>query len=100
MTSNSKKKTVAVVITWTINRDSRALRTVLSMSKYCNVDIFYIPIHENEKLNFTFPNNVKFYKMKKPKQGFLNFILSKTFFYFQYNYFISEIVSKKKYDVA
>ena len=53
MTSNSKKKTVAVVITWTINRDSRALRTVLSMSKYCNVDIFYIPIHENEKLNFS-----------------------------------------------
>lgn len=97
---SSTKKNSAIILPWSLNHDSRAQRTLKVLAEFTNVDLFHIPNQSEKDIVWDFGSNVSIVPLQKPVRSFINKIYSNTFFYKVYDYFIDEVLlRKKKYDI-
>lgn len=95
MKIDSMKK-VCVIMPFRLLSDSRSIKTINVINKYCFVDVYYFD-HEDLD-NKLFNENTTLYGLNKPK-GLKPYILRHTLFYNEFNYFKKEVVKRgEKYD--
>ncbi|MDG1841311.1 MAG: glycosyltransferase [Crocinitomicaceae bacterium] len=99
MTSETIK--IAVIIPWSVDRDSRARRSIKEMAKYGIVDVFYLPYSQEDKsIDWKYSSNIFFHPLEKPKDNLYSRLIENSFFYLKHSYFISYVLSKKiDYDI-
>jgi glycosyltransferase involved in cell wall biosynthesis len=90
--------TIAVVIPWSVNNDSRAQRTIRVLEQFGPVDVFFIPENSNDTISIEqYASTTQFIKLPTPKRDILYKIYAHTFFYKIYDYFLDTIYKTNKH---
>jgi glycosyltransferase involved in cell wall biosynthesis len=94
------RKRIAVLSHCNVHSDYRVIKTINSLSKEFDIDIFYHGSKEDaENCNFQ-PEKVNCFGIKHRK-GIKQFMLKHTLFCFEYKYLSKEVLErKKKYDIV
>lgn len=91
------EKRIVVLLPCPLYKDSRAQRTVRSMSKGYLVDVFFISSGESDKSHqIQFNDNVNIIPVEPPERNLWQKVLIHSFFYLELRKLISTV---KKYDV-
>jgi len=92
-----KMKRVCVLLNGDIKNDSRVIKVVQTISKFCEVDVYFLSKNkENHERQFN--NKVGLIKVN-PKNNLKTKLLRHTLFYNEFLYFIKHVISsEKKYD--
>lgn len=88
---------IAVVIPWSINADSRAQRTLKVLEGFGQVDVFYIPRTEKDKVIWDQDSVTNFIMVKEPERNFMYKVYANSFFYKVYDHFIPKIIEQQKH---
>lgn len=87
---------VCVLMPFRLLKDSRSIKTINVLNKFCEVDAYYLN-YENTDQSY-FNTNTKLFGLEQ-KSGLKNYFLKHTFFYNEYNYFSKEVLKRNiKYD--
>lgn len=76
--------------------DSRSIKTINVLNKYCEVDVFYF---DYEKSDIEYFNTNTYLHGVEQRDGYFPFFLRHSFFYHEFNYFAKEVLkADKRYD--
>ncbi len=81
---------VAILLHGDVQNDYRVLKTIHSLAKFCEVDLFYISSNVNFIDPFESNENINFFPIKR-RDSFWQRILRHTLFTHEFNYLIKEV---------
>jgi len=89
---------ICILLNGEISNDTRVINVIKSLSKFHELDLFYISDVNIDYNVLIFNQKVKLYP-KKLSNSFIKKIIKNTFFYNEYNFFLREVLNQNvKYD--
>ncbi len=86
-------KKIAVLLNGAIKNDQRVIKTITTLSRVADVDLFYIQGEASDKTNFN--KNVGLFSIKK-ENGLKTKLIQHSYFYNEFLFFVEEVLKQKK----